>query len=152
MTCVSEMEPTEPPSEWDLALFQAIRRVLQRHGPDAANLEHTWSDRARMWFVEATPVNDRAANFSAAFNGRDLVTVTAGKTSFEVPVEQLDEMNYIADMADAVFSGHLEEVERGGMARLTTPDGHVMRVGYVHLPIPWRLRRRYTYPAYAPGR
>jgi hypothetical protein len=146
---MSASEPIVSPTEMDLALFDVVKRALEPYGTGAASLEHAWGDQARMWFVEVTPTNDAAAPFVAAFDGNDIVTAIVGKTNFEVySIKQADELQYIGEIAGAVFRGQVEEVERGGCARLTLADDRVVTVGAFHLPTPWRLRRRHTYPSY----
>ena len=135
----------------DLALLRVIRSALAPFGDEAATFDHAWGERARMWFVEARPNNDSSASFSAAFDGDDLVTMVVGQTSCEVfPVKHVDDLDAVREIAEAVFEGKLEEAEQGGFARMTMRDGRVLAVGSLHLPIPWRLRRRPTYAPYGP--
>lgn len=142
-------KPTPHPTEMDDALLDVISRALEHHGKEVARLEHVWHGGAGMWFVEVVPQNDLAAPLSVAFDGHDLVTITVGRTWFEVfPVKQVADLDYIGELAAAVFEGNLEETERGGFGRLSLLDGRVIRIGVLHLPIPWKLRRVRRYAPY----
>jgi len=139
----------EPRTELDRALLRLIEEALAEIGDDIASVEHTWGEAAGLWFVEVTPRRPGAAHFTAAVDG-DAVTITAGKTWFEVfPIKAVDDMAYIRQIASAVFHGDMEEAGLGEcFARIRLADGRVASVGRVHMPLPWKLRRRRRYLGY----
>jgi hypothetical protein len=99
------------------------------HGPQ------TDLDRA---LVEVHPRKPTAAAFTAAVDG-DVVTITAGKTWFEVfSIKTVDDLGYIGQIAAAVFAGNMEEAGLfNRFARIRLADGRTVSVGVVHLPLPW---------------
>lgn len=139
-------------SEIDKALLDVVSQALERYAKEVATLEHAW-EKGAGWVVEVTPRNDLAARLSASFDGHDLLSITVGRTWLELfPVKAVADLDYIGDLAAAVFAGNLEEAERGGFARLTLSGGRVVGIGSVHLPIPWKLRRTRKYAPYGQRR
>ena len=92
-----------------------------------------------------------AAEFSIAYDGEDLLTVTVGNIWFEIfPVKSVEELDYARQIAVAVFAGNVEEsgLRDKAFGRILLEEGPV-GVGSVHIPWPWRARplKRY-YDAY----
>lgn len=109
-----------------------------------------------MWFIEVSPANRDAATFPAAFDGGDLVPVTIGEEVwFEVfPVRRPRDLDYIGELAAAVFAGRVEEMPGGGFAQIILADGSRVPAGTAHLPLPWKWWpdiRRYASYAGPPG-
>jgi hypothetical protein len=132
----------------DRALLGIVTDEFERLPTGAATLTHTWSEPARMWFVEVTPRNPSAAKLSVAFDGDDLLNFVVGNIWFEVfPVRSVEDLVDAAEIARAVFDGRVEEsgFREDAFGRILLDDGP-MGVGRVHLPWPWKARpsmRRY---------
>lgn len=137
------------PSEMDTALLDAVSTALNEHPAGVATLTHTWNDDAGMWFVKVSPRLASAADFSIAYDGEDLLTVTVGNIWFEIfPIKSVEELGYAREIAVAVFAGKVEESGPLDKAsgRIHLKEGPV-GVGSVHLPWPWRplpVKRHYN--------
>ena len=146
---VAVANPEAPaPSEMDMALLDAVITALNEHSDGVATLTHTWAEDAGMWFVKVRPRLASAAEFSIAYDGEDLLTVTVGNIWFEIfPIKSVEELDYAREIAVAVFAGRVEESGPLDKAsgRIHLKEGPV-GVGSVHIPWPWRARpvkRRY---------
>ena len=133
------------PSSLDRAVLEIVQQELAAYG-DVADTQHVWGESPEMWIVEVRPVIERAAPMSLAFDGHDLLNVNVGRTWFEVFPFGDDSLEYLRGIVRAVLAGRLEEAKTWGeaFARLHTEAG-AMKVGHVHLPLPWAWRpvRRY---------
>ena len=132
----------------DRAVLEIVQQELAAYG-DVADTHHVWGESPEMWFVEVQPVNDRAAAMSLGFDGHDLLNVNVGRTWFEVFPFGDDSLDYLRGIVRAVLAGRVEEAKSWGdtFARLYTEAG-TMRVGHVHLPLPWAWRSVRRYEAY----
>jgi hypothetical protein len=135
----------------DIAIRQLVADALASYPAGSANLVYAWSDEARMWFTEVTPLNPDAAPLSIAFDGADLLSVTVGDTWFEIfPVATPAELDHVREVVEAVFAGQVEESGMRGkeFARITLKSGPIS-VGSVHMPWPWSGRQARRYQPYA---
>lgn len=143
------MASPPPLHSWDHALYRLLNDAVAESADGAASVTQAWSERAGMWFVEVCPSRADAAPISAAFDGDDLLSITIAGTWFEMfPVSE-EQLARLGRIVRAVLAGRMVEAGRGGrcFARIDTADGPV-RVGAVHAPLPWRLRRRRRFAAY----
>lgn len=95
-----------------------------------------------MWFVKVSPRLASAAEFSIAYDGDDLLTVTVGNIWFEIfPIKSMEELDYAREIAVAVFAGKVEEsgLPDKAFGRIHLKEGPV-GVGSAHIPWPWRAR------------
>ena len=136
------------PSSDDVAVLDLVREALLPY-PDAAEVALEWGDRAGMWFTQVRPRNSRAASLDIAVEDDRTLSITVGKTWFEVFGDVQASLPELRDIVDAVFAGAVEESGwQDGFARIRTKDG-LVHVGAMHLPVPWRLRRVRRYEPYA---
>jgi hypothetical protein len=106
-----------------------------------------------MWFVDAEPANRAAAPLSVGFDGDDLVSVTVGRTWFEVfPVRSSQDVADLRPIIEAIFAGEVQEAGRSGRFFAIIGSGRsATNVGHVHLPLPRRARHWHRYAAYDAG-
>lgn len=140
------------PTPFETEVHAMVRRLVADVGGDAADITFEWGDRAHMWFVEVAPHRTGAAAVSIACMGDEL-TLSFAHTRVELwnykrgptPLEQLEQ--YLT----GILRGEFEEGGSGSdrFARVSLPDGRTARVGSVHLPVPWALRRRKRFQPYA---
>ncbi|HEV2887172.1 MAG TPA: hypothetical protein VGX49_09705 [Jatrophihabitans sp.] len=145
------MASPPPPDHWDHALHRLLSDAVAQLAAGSASVTQAWSEQAGMWFVEVRPTRADAAPISAAFDGDDLLSITLADTWFEMfPVSDAGLARFGRIVA-AVLAGRMVQAGRGGccFARIDTADGPV-RVGAVHAPIPWSLRRHRRFAAYWP--
>jgi hypothetical protein len=143
MGVVTSPEP-RPLSDMDEALYRLVCSALVLRGQDSATVTRRWNAQADMWFVEVMPVNLDAASLSVAFDGTDLLSVMVGRTWFEVfPVRSSEDLGHLRSIAEAVFAGDVEEAGASGRSFARIGSGQAaIHVGHVHLPLPWKARRR----------
>lgn len=130
------------PSEMDRALLDAVRGALDDHPGGVADLSHTWGQEAGMWFAEVRLRLASAAPFDIAYDGEDLLSVTVGNIWFEIfPIKSVIELDYVREIAAAVFAGKVEESgpRDHAFGRINLEEGPI-KVGSVHIPWPWRAR------------
>lgn len=127
---------------------EAVAAALAQYPSDAAAVTEGRNDAdASVWGIEVLPARAGAAAAYITFAGGDEVVVGFGKTHAYLwdddPSRLADEVRLLLT---AVFRGDFEEVGDGdGFARVYLPNGEVMRLGAMHLPLPWRIRRRRQY-------
>jgi len=142
------MADPNAPSADDVAVLDLVRQALLAY-PGAAEVAMIWGDRAGMWFTQVRPRNSRAASLDIAVDDDRTLNLTVGRTWFEVFGEVQASLPYLRDLVDAVFAGAVEESGwHDGFARIKTRDA-LVRVGALHLPVPWRLRKVRRYESYA---
>lgn len=131
-----------------------MREELSGYGDEAATVtcEVEFSAPAGMYFTEVEPTRPGAASLSIAHDGSgggDTLHLTFGHTSFELFPFQETDLGYLRDLVQAVLAGRVEESGsvRDGHGRIYTNHG-VVRVGAMHLPLPWRLRKTRRYEPY----
>lgn len=136
-----------PPDAMDNAVLGAVRDALLRFPEGSATLRQRWQDRGG-WTVEVQPRAVTAAAFSVTLTDGDILSVAVGRLSFEIfPVKSLDDLDYLRDIAAAVFAGRVEESRYRNRAwgRIYLDEGPV-NVGSVHTP--WARPKRHIYDAY----
>ena len=129
---VAHSDPTEP-SEIDRALLALITETLAERPEGSATLHHRWVDEAG-WDVEVQPREPRAAPFSVVFTDGDVLSVAVGNIWFEVyPVKSVGDLDYLRQIAAAVFAGRVEEstYKNKAWGRIYLDEGPV-GVGSVH--------------------
>lgn len=135
-----------------VALRTAVHEALDGHPEDAATVNEGVDADAGIWGIEITPAASGAATGHIAYGGGDEVAVRFGETHVYMwnddPRSLADE---VRDLLAAVFAGQFVEAGKRGdsFARVATPDGTTTHVGAMHLPLPWRMRRRRTYKPYS---
>ena len=138
-------------SEMDRALLRVVMEALAPLPEGSATVRQQWVEGAGMWFVEVRPRLASAARFDIGYDRAGLLNVTVGNIWFEVPVTNVEDLNYAKELAEAVFAGRVEESGRKSNAHGRIPlEGGSVGVGAVHIPWPWRPQlsvRRYA--AYA---
>jgi hypothetical protein len=141
--------PPQPLTTWDEKLHRLLTDAVAELDDGAASVTQTWHEPARMWFVEVHPTRTDAAPISAAFDGDDLLSITVADTWFEIfPISDA-ELASFGTIVRAVLAGRVVQAGWAGrrFARIDGADG-LVRVGAVHAPLPWRLRRRRRFAAY----
>lgn len=152
MTGASYISPAPPRDALVDAIEAVVRSELAKVGGHAvAAVEVVWSPRAAMWFVEAEPRRPGAAAVSIGMMGDEFV-VSLPNSYWEIwrSKKGPDPLDVLAKDIEAIFAGRVEEGGFGAdrPVRLMYADGRVRAVGSVHLPIPWRSRRRTNYVPY----
>lgn len=134
------------------ALRRAVRWALSAHSEESATVEEgVNANDPHMWGLHVTPRAPGAAAVYIAYGGGDEVTLGFGETHVYIwdddPEALADE---VQEILEAVFAGRFIEAGPKGdsMAKLATSSGQV-RVGFIRLPVPWRLRRTRTYAPYS---
>jgi hypothetical protein len=137
-----------PPSSLDVAVLQVVQEELATNG-DAATVRHEWSDGAGMWFVEVEPINPGAARLSVGFDGDDDLSVTVGRTWFEIFPFRESSLDEFRRLVRAIFAGRIEEAgQKAGEARARIyAERRSWTVGAFPL-WPWHLRARHRYEPY----
>lgn len=133
------------------AVESVVHAQLLPFGASAARVETVWSPRAGMWFVEVEPAAPGAATVSIGVEGDELV-VSLPHAHWEIWRSKSGPsvLAALASDLEAIFAGRIEGAGVGSdrFVHLLSSDGKVRSVGSVHLPVPWRWRRRSTYHPY----
>ena len=109
--------------------------------------------RHGLWTIDLTPKRTGAAAVSIAHLGHaDEVTLAFGRTHtylWDDDAQALGEE--ILGILYGVLAGRFVEAGRldDSFAKVDDMDGDTVRLGAVHLPIPWRFRRCRTYEPYS---
>jgi hypothetical protein len=138
-----------PLTSTDDEIRRIVESALEPFGDGAATVSQTWSDAAGMWIVDVAPARSDAAPMSVAFDGDDLLSVVVGRTWLEMFPLSEDLMAELREIVESVLAGHVEEA--GGGSRSFAHIGvgeHMVRVGHVHLPVPWAWRHVGRFAAY----
>jgi hypothetical protein len=145
--------PDPEPGDFEREVESVVRAALAPFGEGAAEVEFEWSAGFGGWFIEVTPRREGAASVSVGCDWNHEVLLSFGHTRLELwntkrgptPVEALSQ--YLP----AIFSGDFEEAGFGDdrFARVNLPNGKTARVGALHPPLPWALRRRHRYAPYS---
>jgi hypothetical protein len=126
------------------ALRRAVLAALAAHPAEAASVTEGRNERdSTVWGMEIKPSNPDAASVYVAFPGGDEVTLGFGQTHAYIwDDDPAGLAAYVGGILAAVFAGDFEEAGFGdAFARVHLADGTTVRVGNMHLPLPWRLRR-----------
>ena len=88
-----------------------------------------------------------AASVYVTLTGGDEVVVGIGQTHAYIWDDDPTALaEYLRVLLDAVFAGDFEEAGLGdAFARVHLRDGTTVRLGNMHLPLPWRVRRTRRY-------
>lgn len=142
--------PVRPPADEDLsaAVTQVAARSLEVCGGGAGRLHVSPPDPHHGWGVTLEPRRPDAARVHVDAVDGELV-LTVGQAWTVLDSRDPDTLlPHLAAVLDAVLAGRAAEATTGTpQARVTTASG-VVRLGSGWLP--WRLRRRRTWAAYAP--
>ena len=133
---------------YEVALRTAVLAALAQHPADAASVTEGRNERdSAVWGMEVEPTNPAAASVYVSFAGGDEVTVGFGRTHAYIWDDDPAALAaYIGNILTAVFAGDFEEAGLGdAFARVHVRDGTTARLGNMHLPLPWRLRRQRRY-------
>lgn len=138
------MKPLAAAGEYEDALRRAVLTALADYPVDAASVTE---ERSTVWGMEVQPNNRSAASAYVTFTGGDEVVVGFGQTHAYIWDDEPAGLgDYTGAILAAVFAGDFEEAGVGeAFARVRLRDGTTVRVGKMHLPLPWRLRRRRRY-------
>lgn len=136
---------------FDRAVLAVVDDALSEHGGDAATVTCSWLEDARMWWIDISPRFEDAASVTIAVLDDELV-LGFGRTRVELwasgrgPTPLAELSRYLA----AIFGARFEEAGRGDdrFCRIEL-GGRRAVVGVVHLPLPWRMRRRQRYSPYS---
>jgi hypothetical protein len=134
----------------DKAVLRTVRAALDERPEGSATLTQRWEDGGG-WTVEVRPRLPTAASCSVVFTDGDILSVAVGHIWFEIlPLKSIDELDYLREIAAAVFAGRVEEsrYKNKVWGRIYVDEGPV-GIGSVYLPWPWRAKpERHTYDAY----
>lgn len=142
------MKPVPGAAVYEGALREAVLSALAVHPAEAASVTEGRNTRdSAVWGMEIEPADPAAASVYVTFAGGDEVTVGFGQTHTYVWDDDPAALAaYVGSILTAVFGGRFEEAGMGdAFARVHLPDGTTERVGNMHLPLPWRLRRKRRY-------
>ena len=144
---VIESSGHPPLTSTDDEIPRIVESALEPFGDGADTVTQTCSDAARMWIVDVAPARSDAAPMSVAFGGDDLLSAVVGRTWLQMFPLSEDLMAELREIVESVLAGHLEEAGWGSRSFANIGVGeHMVRVGHVHLPVPWawRLVRRFV--------
>lgn len=133
---------------YEAALRGAVLTALAQHPAEAASVTEGRNKRdSTVWGMEVEPANPDAASVYVTFTGGDEVTVGFGQTHAYIWDDDPAALAaYIGSILASVFAGDFEEAGFGdAFARVRLGDGTIVRLGNMHLPLPWRLRRTRRY-------
>lgn len=102
-----------------------------------------------MWFTEVKPRNRDAAGINVAAEDETTLNVTVGNIWFEMfgPVER--NLPQLREIIEGVFAGRLEESgTRERAYGRVLGQSRTFRIGHMHLPLLWSLRRPRRYVPY----
>ena len=142
------MKPIPDATVYEAALRSAVLAALAKHPADSASVTDGRNERdSTVWGMEVEPADPSAAAVYVTFAGGDEVTLGFGQThTYLWDKDPAALAAYVGGILDAVFAGDFEEAGFGdGFARVQLRDGTIARVGKMHLPLPWRFRRRRRY-------
>lgn len=140
---------------YEAALRTAVLAALAQHSSDAATVTEGRNERdSAVWGMEVEPANPAAASVYVSFAGGDEVTVGFGQTHAYVwDDDPVALAAYVEIILTAVFAGDFEEAGVGdAFARVHMGNGRTVHLGIMHLPLPWRLRRKRRYAPLSEGR
>ena len=133
---------------YEAALRTAVLAALAQHPADAAAVTEGRNEQdSTVWGMEVEPVNPAAASVYVTFAGGDEVTVGFGQTHAYIWDDDPAALAaHVGNILTAVFAGDFEEAGFGdAFARMHLRDGTTLRLGKMHLPLPWRWRRKRRY-------
>lgn len=142
------MKPVPDAAVYEDALRLAVLAALAKHPTEAASITEGRNERdSTVWGMEVEPSNPEAASVYVTFAGGDEVTVGFGQTHAYIWDDDPAALAaYVGGILAAVFAGDFEEAGFGdAFARVHLGDGTTVRVGNMHLPLPWRFRRTRRY-------
>ncbi len=149
------MKPVPDAAAYEDALRRSVHAALATYPPRAATVTEGRNERdSTVWGMEVEPANPSAASVYVTFAGGDEVVVGFGKTHAYFWNDDPPALaEYVGSVLAAVFAGNFEEAGLGNVfARVRLHDGTTARVGAMHLPLPWRLRRKRRYAPFASHR
>ena len=142
------MKPVTNAALYEDALRRAVLAALAKHPAEAATFTEGRNERdSTVWGMEVEPSDPAAASVYVAFTGGDEVVVGFGETHAYIWDDDPAALaEYVGAILDAVFAGDFEEAGQGdAFARVHLHDGTTVRIGNMHLPLPWRVRRTRHY-------
>lgn len=142
------MESIPAAAVYEAALRTAVLAALADHPAGAAAVTEGRNERdSTVWGLQVEPANPAAASVYVTFAGGDEVTVGFGQTHAYVwDNDPAALAGYVGSILAAVFAGDVEEAGFGdAFARVHLRDGTTIRLGNMHLPLPWRVRRKRRY-------
>ena len=142
------MKPVPDAALYEDALRRAVLAALANHPAEAATVTEGRNEReSAMWGMEIETADPAAASVYVTFTGGDEVVVGFGQTHAYIWDDDPTALaEYLRAVLDAVFAGDFEEAGSGdAFARVHLHDGTTVRLGNMHLPLPWRVRRTRRY-------
>jgi hypothetical protein len=134
----------------DIAVHRIVSEELEAVGGSAvAALTQEWSPGGGMFFTSVEPRRPDAASLHVAYEDERTLNLTVGNIWIEIFGKVQDNLGYLREIVAAVLKGDVEEAGSpdNAFGRIHTASGTV-HVGAMHLPLPWKLRKRRGYVPY----
>lgn len=142
------MKPLSDAAAYEDALRRAVTSALAKYPAKAASVTERRNDGDEaVWGMEVRPAEPAAASVYVTFAGGDEVVVGFGQTHAYIWDDDPVALGvYVGSILASVFEGDFEEGGFGdAFAKVYLADGTTVRLGRMHLPLPWRLRRKRRY-------